>query len=292
MKQEKEDDDVIVVGEEVPEEIIIPDIEVPEDIDEEQFEEEEEEGTCTQCEIVFRRRKDLLSHLKKVHVTIPSIVINKLPNTHPKVRRLLVKRQPSSDGLKLKIRSLGSEKFQVIQEKETIQQQQPSLRILKPNEMKWSPPSTDIKKEKQEPIEEEAIPSNLNQYMSQPLNPYQPQEGYGPNNTDDILKKLLEDQREPPFHMNDTYIQHHPHPHPHPHPHQPQHHHEMENEFISIDNLGNICSVCQCHFPDRMELETHKRMTGHDLHMREPPPLAIMGNQQQVSWLFDIIVVT
>ncbi|KAL5276734.1 hypothetical protein ACFFRR_002140 [Megaselia abdita] len=156
--------------------------------------------------------------------------------------------------------------------------------------MKWSPPATDIKKEKQEPIEE-VIPNNLNhQYMSsQPMNPYpNPQEGFGPNNTDDILKKLLEDQRDSPFHMNDSYIQHHPHHpqhHPHQHPHHPQGpHHDMENEYISIDNLGNICSVCQCHFSDRMELETHKRMTGHDMHMREPPPLAIMGNQQQIRF--------
>lgn len=223
-----------------------------------------------------------------MHVTLPSVVVNKLPNTHPKVRRLLLKRQTSGDGLKLTIRSLGSEKFQVIQQEGQIQQPTPSLRILKPNEMKWSPPSTDIKREKQEPIEE-IIPNNLNQYMSQPMNPYA-QDGFGPNNTDDILKKLLEDQRSPPpFHINETYIQHHPHPHQ-PQLHHPQGpHHEMENEFISIDNLGNICSVCQCHFSDRMELETHKRMTGHDMHIREPPPLAIMGNQQQVGFFSFII---
>lgn len=212
-----------------------------------------------------------------MHISKPNIVVSKLPNTHPAVRKVLLRRQSSSDGLKLTIRSLGSEKFQVIQGEQSQPQPQPVLRILKPNEMKWSPPSNEIKREKQEPIDEPvSSPANINEFMNTPMNDYPPQEGYGPNNTDDILKKLLEEQRENQ-NYHEGYIQHHQLAHQGLPSGAPL---ELENEYISIDNLGNICSVCQCHFQDRMELETHKRITGHDMHMREPPPLAIMGNQQ------------
>lgn len=245
-------------------------------------------GSCIQCDIAFSRNRDLLSHLKRVHVTLPSIHVIRLPNTHPKIRRLLTKQRstPPSDGLKLKLRSLGSEQFQVVQE-QSSSPQPPAIRVLKPSEMKWDAPSANIKMEREEVVE---TPTPVNRNTSPAVNVFPSQDGFDQNNPDDILKKLLEEEREPIFHMNEAYNQLHMQPHPHQTQQQqhlyPQgHHSEMENEYISIDNLGNMCYACHTHFADRMELEAHKRITGHDMSMRDPPPLAIMANQQQVSGL-------
>lgn len=73
--------------------------------------------------------------------------------------------------------------------------------------------------------------------------------------TDDLLKKLLESNNNQQISQDTDWS-------------------SPTNEFISIDRLAHICTVCHKSFSDAVGLFEHKRFTGHDYcnPMQPPPP--------------------
>ncbi|XP_037921125.1 uncharacterized protein LOC119657983 isoform X2 [Hermetia illucens] len=257
---------------------------------------------CVTCDLHFPHKADLLEHLK-VHISQPSIQVQALPDDDSLLQEFRERQktmetidtedeeqytvvpeakgdapsQIESGSLKLKLKLSGSQNFQVVpmnrltEKREPPPSRKPTERILTAQEIKSSPPLSSAPNvnggpldamvalaEMQRTMKPQPTDDNLleNKYFECPTLDGLDQFAEEINNeaAEDLLKKLLEGGSQQMPQENDWS--------------------SNTNEFISIDRLANMCTVCNANFPDALRLHEHKRITGHNFqHPMHPPPL-------------------
>lgn len=222
---------------------------------------------CRTCDQYFRKTRELHEHLKK-HVTLPEICVEKLSDEHEKVKEYLsslsFKDTSSNGGLKLKLKLLSSQNFEVVpspDEPKKQQEEDARIRVLKASDIKCKTEvndsaAVDSYTEAMGPKLQDSFLTPENKYFECPT--FDGLESFADdlNNTneatDDLLKKLLENNKEQqPFSREGEWA-------------------SPANEFISIDSLAPRCNVCNMNFSHPKYLFEHKQLTGHDYPSRAP----------------------
>lgn len=266
---------------------------------------------CTLCNLQFRHKIDFLNHHKS-HVSLPTISIKRLSvkdfqfqeyikrqkervlcarkktgppnlyNTRTTLYQNIAPAPPkyNPEGLKLKLKMSGGQNFEVVQtqnikienEAEMREQQQREhlnrIRILTAREIKASPPHSprppNIPLNPLEAMYElTSINNSMPNFMKSPGDKIHFEcptldglDQFHMENDKDaaaaLLKQLLESPQLPQ---------------------ENEWHNSSTSEFISIDRLAHICTICHSNFPDAVMLYEHKRITGHGFeNMMHPLP--------------------